>query len=197
VRPIARSREVTPGDHGVPVAFQLQQVLLPAYGDAANGAVRVDVPAPMGVVVEARQSFRDGGKVIVHRSTILDHRCQPGRVGIATHNDHRLGRAVCRSAEVTETQVTIRSQPAIQRHFVLAGVLTKLRSAEVKEIGGQRLLDLVRLVANEKNNTRMGFPHLDVEVPSRRFGLLQCAQCRRHTSHAPRFPGVSRQPQGS
>ena len=44
-----------------------------------------------------------------------------------------LGQAVCRSAEVTDIQVAIWSQPAIQRDFVLAGALTKLRSGEVRK----------------------------------------------------------------
>ena len=179
------------------MSLQFEQVLLPPRRDGADPAVGVDRRAPCGLFVEARQRFGDHAEVLMHRLAVPYQCGQAGVVGITAHHDHRLRRAVPRSAEVTDTQVAIRSQPAIQRDFVLAGALTKLRGAEVKEVGGQRLLDLVRLVANEKNNPRMGFPHLGVEVPSRRFELLQGAQCRRHASHAPKLPGVSGQPQGS
>ena len=85
---------------------------------------------------------------------LLDQRCQSSRVRVAAHHDHGFCRPALRAGEVSHPQVTVRGQPAVQRDLALAGTFPTFASAEVEEVGGDRLLRLVRLVTDEDDDTR-------------------------------------------
>ncbi|WP_346265440.1 hypothetical protein [Mycolicibacterium phlei] len=105
------------------------------------------------VAVERRDLVRDGVEDGVHRLAGGDHGRQPGAVGIAAHHDHRLLRTGLRIGEPPDPEIAVRGQPAVERHLPLAGGQPQLRGAEIEEIGGDALLDLVCAVADERHQT--------------------------------------------
>ena len=83
-------------DHGVWIALQLLQVLLPASSDRTNRCLGVDRPTTSRVGVKPRQGLGNGSQLIVNRLTVLDHRSQTSAVGVAAHHDNRFGHAAVR-----------------------------------------------------------------------------------------------------
>ncbi len=142
-------------DHGVWIALQLLEVLLPASSDRTDRCLSFDRPPASRVGVKPCQSLGNRSQLIVNGFTVRDHRSQTSVVGVPTHDDNWFGHAAVRSGEVRHPQVTLRGEPAVQRNFAFARILATLERAEVEEIIGDGLLCLVCLVTEKNNQSRV------------------------------------------
>ena len=117
-----------------------------------------------------------------------------GGIGVAVHLDYRFGQFTRRAAVLGYTQVTLRGEPAIEHYFALAGMLATTEGAEVEKVGDHWFLDLVGLLTQENDHSRVCLVHPGVEVSCHRASSLGRASVTRLHRHA---PTIGRAPLGT
>ena len=139
-------------DDAVGIPFEFGEVLRPARGDGIHPRLGVHLATPRGRGVEAGQHQGDGAQFRLDLVAAADHGRQPALVGVAAHDEDGLTRPAPGRGEVTDAQVAVGGQSAVQLQLVGAGPLPALEGAEVEEVGDHRLLDLVGPVADEEHH---------------------------------------------
>ena len=71
-----------------------------------------------------------------------------------------------------DANINIRSQTAVQSHFLVALVSPLLKRAEVKKSVVDRLLNFADVISSEKHGGNMGLPNLDILHRKRKAGRL-------------------------
>ena len=74
-------------DHGVWIALQLLEGLLPASSDCTDRCLSVDRPPAGGIGVKLAEGLGNRSQLIVNGFTVRDHRSQTSVVGVPTHDD--------------------------------------------------------------------------------------------------------------
>jgi hypothetical protein len=149
-----------PPEHDAGMAEKFVEVLLPPRESRFRGGAGVDRSAPHRTGVEQRQLFGNRYQVVLDRLAVPHQRRQSSAVRIPAHHDHRLGPTMLRASEMSDTKITVGSEPTVQEHLMHTGAFTQFRRSEVEEVGDHRLLRLIGLVTDENHDASVGFVNL-------------------------------------
>ena len=136
--------------------------------------------------MKTSQYLGNGCQVFVDRCAAVHQCCEPGGVGMAAHHDHRFGWTIFRIGEMGHPEIAVRSEALVQGDLMLASALPVSSGAEIQKVGNHWLLDFVRPVSEQDNDTGVRLSHLRGQVTREGApGLLTRARTRRSAFNIP------------
>ncbi|MGQ0483592.1 MAG: hypothetical protein ACT4O0_21515 [Pseudonocardia sp.] len=145
--------------HAAAETGELGEAVGPASAQCVPAALRGDRRPALGGGVERREPAREHAQLPGYRLASPHQLGQPSPPRHPAHHHGRLALAAEGVAHLGQPQVDVRAQPPVQLQLPPAGGLPPSGGAEVEEAGTDRLLDLVRAVADQEHHADVRLVH--------------------------------------
>src|SRR5581483_12439582 len=174
----------------------LPDVGRPAGLQGVLSALSLDLRPTPGTGVQHGQLPGERAQRFAHRYAGADQGGQAPLRWHPAHHHRRFAAAADGIADLGQTEVHVRCDPAVQADLAKAGLAATLLATEVQEAGTDRLLDLIRAVTDQEHHPDMGLVHACVGSRRRAIGAHRCVHRSSRLGYIPRLPGAGSVPLG-